>query len=179
MDVAVTTKLDEAEIDRTFRACVPTVCIVLDDEGRVQPVVDEIVVAAGDRTVRVALKTISELFVGSRTPPSFRNGPTEEYVLFFAVIELTIIEYCRRVGRAEYDTEIERLYNHLRRRPDGSDANPLFSYMQAAVRLYMSAFDVGQAELEAVCRRLCQSARRFGAGPTSTTYCETVGSSLG
>jgi hypothetical protein len=51
--------------------------------------------------------------------------------------------------------------------------------MQAAARLYMSIFDVSQAELDAVCRRLSQSAGRFGQGPTSTSYCEVVGSSLG
>ena len=172
------TKLDEAKIDRTFRTRVPIVRIVFDDEGRIEPVGNEVVIAAGDDTARVALKKVSELFVGSKAPPSFRLGPTDDYILFFAMIELTVVEYCRSAGRDEYDAEMERLYNHLRRRPDGHDANPLFSYLQAAVRLYMSCFDVSPSELEAVCRRLCQSARRFGTAPTSTSYCEIVGSSL-
>lgn len=89
--------------------------------------------------------------------------------MFFAMLERAVIGYCRSSGRAGYDAEIERLYTHLRRRPDGRDANVLFSYMQAATRLYMSMFDVSQAELDAVARRLSQSAGRFADGPTSKT----------
>jgi hypothetical protein len=51
--------------------------------------------------------------------------------------------------------------------------------MQAAARLYMSAFDVSPAEFDAVCRRLSRSAGHFGLGPTSTNYCEMVGATLG
>ena len=178
MDLTVVTKFDDAGIDKTFKTSVPTIGIEVDDHGRVQPVGNEIVVIAGPNTAHVALKRISELFTGTKTPPSFRKGPTDEYVLFFAVIELTVMSFCRSAGRREYDAEIERLYTHLRRRPDGHDSNPLFSYMQAAVRLYMSAFDVSQAELDAVCRRLSQSAGHFGLGPTSTNYCEVVGASV-
>jgi hypothetical protein len=178
MDLTVVTKLDDAGIDRAFETIVPTIGIEVDDEGRVQPVSEVVAVIAGPKTTHVALKKISELFTGTKSPPSFRSGPTAEYVLFFAVIELTVIDFCRSAGRAEYDAEMERLYTHLRRRPDGHDANPLFSYMQAAARLYMSSFDVSQAELDAVCRRLSQSAGHFAAGPTSTNYCATVGSTL-
>jgi hypothetical protein len=178
MDLAVITKLEEAGIDKTFRTCVPTIDIELDERGVVQLAGSEVTVVAADDSVRVALRKISELYAGTRTPPSFRQGPTDEYVQFFATIERSVIEYCRRAGRAEYDGELERLYTHLRRRPDGNDPNPLFSYMQAATRLYMSVVDVSQAELDAVCRRLSQSAGRFGQGPTSTNYCEVVASSL-
>lgn len=178
MDLTVVTKFDDAGIDKTFKTSVPTVGIEVDDQGRVQPVGQNVVVIAGPKTAHVTLKRISELFTGTKTPPSFRDGPTDEYVLFFAMIELTVIDYCRCAGRAEYDAEIERLYTHLRRRPDGQDASPLFSYMQAAARLYMSAFNVSQAEFDAVCRRLSKSAGHFGMGPTSTNYCEIVGSSL-
>ena len=153
--------------------------VEVDEQGRVQPVGNDVVVIAGPKTARVTLKKISELFAGAKTPPSFRSGPTDDYLLFFALIEQAVIEFCRCTGRPEYDAEIERLYTHLRRRPDGRDGNPLFSYMQAATRLYMSAFDVSQAEFDAVARRLSQSAGRFGNGPTSTTYCEVVGVGFG
>jgi hypothetical protein len=178
MDISVVTQFDDAGIDKTFKAHVPSVAIDVDDNGRVRTVGSEVVVIAGPKTARVTLKKISELFAGTRTPPSFRSGPTEEYTVLFALIEHTVIAFCRATGRLEYDAEMERLYTHLRRRPDGRDANPLFSYMQAAVRLYMSAFDVSAAELDAVCRRLSQSAGRFGDGPTSSSYCETVGSAF-
>lgn len=178
MDLTVVTKFESAGIDKTFTSSVPNVGIEVDVQGRVRPVGNDVLVIAGPKTVHVTLKRISELFAGTKTPPSFRDGPTEQYMLFFALIELTVIDFCRCAGRAEYDAEIERLYNHLRRRPDGQDANPLFSYMQAAARLYMSTFTVSQAEFEAVCRRLSKSARTFGVGPTSTNYCEVLGESL-
>jgi hypothetical protein len=178
MDLTVVTKFDDAGIDKTFRTSLPAIGIKVDEAGRVQPVGDEVLVTAGPKTAHIALKKISQLFAGTKTPPTFRDGPTGEYVLFFALIESTVIDFCRWAGRPEYDAEVERLYAHLRRRPDGHDANPLFSYMQAAARLYMSAFNVSQAELDAVCRRLSKSASHFALGPTSTNYCEVVGSTF-
>lgn len=175
MDLTVVTKFDNAGIDTTFTKHVPIVGIEVDDQGRVQPVGNDVIVISGPKTAHVTLKKISELFAGPKTPPSFRKGPTDEYIMFFALIELTVIDFCRSAGRPEYDAEVERLYTHLRRRPDGRDGNVLFSYMQAATRLYMSAFDVSQAEFDAVARRLSRSAGHFGLGPTSTNYCEIVG----
>lgn len=178
MDLAVTTKLEGAGIDKTFDKLIPAIAVDRDDEGRVRPVGDDVIVSVGSKQVSVTLKKLSELSKGTKIPPSFRGGPTDEYMLFFMLIESTVVDVCEATGRPEYDAEMERLYTHLRRRPDGRDANPLFSYMQAAVRFYMSAFDVSKAELEAVCRRLSQSAGRFGMGPTSTNYCQTLAESL-
>jgi hypothetical protein len=50
------------------------------------------------------------------------------------------------------------------------DANPLFSYLRAASRLYLSLRDVSRAEFEAVANRLRVSARTFSAGIDSTNY---------
>jgi len=63
-----------------------------------------------------------------------------------------------------------RIYNLLRRRPDGTDDNPLFSYLQGAARLYMSLFDVSQAEFEAVFNRLTRSAKGYMEDAASTNY---------
>src|SRR6185437_3348158 len=152
--------------------------ILLDEAEQIQPVMNDVMVVAGPKSLRVTLKPTAQLFTGTKTPPSFKSGPTEAYVPFFATIELTVIDYCRRAGKPEYDEELERLYTHLRRRPDGTDANALFSYIRAAARLYMSAFDVSQAEFEAVCRRLSKSADHFRLGSTSTNYCQVVGSTF-
>jgi hypothetical protein len=86
----------------------------------------------------VTLKPISELFTGTVTPPDFSRGPTPEYVLFFSVVEATALDYCTLAGKSERDAEFERIYKQLRKRPDGTDTNPLFSYIQSAFRLYMS-----------------------------------------
>jgi len=178
MDPTVMTKFESVGIDKSFKSSVPSVGIEVDAQGRIRPVGDDVLVIAGPNKVHATLKKISELFAGTKKPPSFRDGPTDEYTLFFALTEMTVIDFCRSAGRAEYDAEIERLYTHLRRRPDGQDANPLFSYMQAATRLYMSAYDVSQAEFDAICRRLSKSAGHFGMGPTSTNYCHVLGETL-
>ena len=90
------------------------------------------------------------------------------------LIELTVIDYCVTTRRVVTDQEFERLYVHLRRRPDRTDAEPLFSYLQAAVRLYLSLRDISQAEFEAVVRRLAHSAQRYSAGYASRNYVEVA-----
>jgi len=86
------------------------------------------------------------------------------------MLERVAVDYCARAGRVEKDMELERLYRQLQRRPDGRDANPLFGYLQAAARLYMSIRDVSSAELEAVAGRLARSAGHYTDGPSSTNY---------
>lgn len=178
MDPAVVAKLAEAGIDRSFDELIPELEVVVDDAGRVRPIGDEVTVVVGEKRATVTLKKISSLLEGTKAPPSFKGGPPDAYMPFFVFLESTVIDVCKAVGRPAYDAEMERLYTHLRRRPDGSDGNPLFSYLQAAVRLHASVFAVSKAELEAVCRRLAQSAGHFGMGPTSTNYCRTVAESL-
>jgi len=125
---------------------------------------------AGESTALVRLLKVSDLWTGEAVPPDFERGPTPEYVLFFALIERTAADYCACMGKRTRDREFERLYERLRGRPDGTDPNPLFSYLRAAARLYMSLRDVSRAEFEAVARRLKRSARTFSDGDTSTNY---------
>jgi len=135
------------------------------------PLGEEVFVLSGEIIVpKVKIKKISELFSGNRQPPDFRNDPPEEYILFFALIEGMAMDFCTSTTRIERDVEFERLYNFLRRRPDGRDSNPLFSYLQGIVRLYMSLRDISRAEFEAVASRLARSAKTFSEGLTSRNY---------
>jgi hypothetical protein len=175
MDQEAVAKLRQAGIDTSMEDPFPAIPVRLDeDTGKPASLDVEVPVQSGKQMAIVPLKAIPELFAGTARPPSFARGPTEEYVLFFALIERTAVDYCAVTGRAEYDEEFERLYRQLRRRPDGRDSNPLFSYLQAATRLYMSLRDVSRDEFDAVAQRLSQSARHFASGPTSTTYYDTV-----
>jgi hypothetical protein len=178
VDQEALNRLGELGIDSPLGEQDLFVEIVRDETGGIVPAGREVMVAADEIEARVALRSITELFSGRKMPPSFRHGPTGEYVGFFAFIESTVLDYCEANGRIEYDEEILRLYALLRRRPDGTDDSPLFSYMQAAVRLYMSIHEVSRDEFDAVCRRLTQSARTFRMGPTSKNYCIEVGRSL-
>ena len=109
----------------------------------------------------------------------YRAKATEKYLLFFMLIERTAFDFCATTKRAERDEELRRLYQQLRRRPAALDDNPLFSYLQAAARLYMSLRDVSRAEFEAVAQRLSRSARRYADGPGSRNYIRLLSQHLG
>lgn len=172
MDPNAITALERAGIDPTHPELlrVPT---VLGEEGRVVtldhdlpvPVMDEL-----DRVVWLPLLPISQLWTGSAVAPNFSRAPPPEYEPFFILIEATAAEYCDATGRPERDREFHRLYRALRRRPDGLDPNPLFSYLRAAARLYLSLRDVSRAEFEAVADRLRVSAQTFASRLDSTNY---------
>ena len=126
-----------------------------------------------ERSVAVALAPIASLWSGSRLPPDLTGKPQKDYIPFFHSIEQAAADYCWQSGRQVIDREFERLYELLRRRPDGRDAEPVFAVLQAGARLYMSLCDTSQAEYEAVVRRLARSARTFAiGGPVSRNYWE-------
>ncbi len=172
MDQKVIAALEAAGIDPAHPEFlrVPT---ALGEGGRVVPLDHDLPVPVMDddgRVVWLPLAPISQLWTGSAQAPNFSRAPLSEYEPFFILIEATAAELCDATGRPERDREFERLYRHLRRRPDGADANPLFSYLRAAARLYLSLRDVSRAEFEAVADRLRVSARTFATRVDSTNY---------
>ncbi|WP_257460111.1 hypothetical protein [Archangium lipolyticum] len=138
-------------------------------EGEEAPVADY-----SGRIVTVRLKPISRLWTGTAVPPDMTREPPRQYAPFFLLLETTAAIYCAAMGRPELDSEFARLYRQLYRRPDGHDAHPLFSYLRAAARLYMSLRAVSQAEFEAMVRRLRQSARHFSTHEGSINYAQVV-----
>ena len=170
MDPAVIETLRLAGIETDFARVVPIVGIAIDADGEILPVGDEVAVLCGKKTALVRLRAAGELFTGDAVPPDFSVEPPPAYVHFFALIEMTAADICSQGGRVPTDKEFEEMYEGLRRRPDGTDAEPIVSYMRAAARLYMSLRDVSRAEYEGVVRRLARSARRFAMGYTSRNY---------
>ena len=162
--------LRHAGIDPDPGVSFPTIGLKVDAQGRLLPLGDEILVLAGGIALLVPLPSISNLWTGERTPPPFPRGPTPEYLPFFVLIERTAADFCATGGRIVTDKEFERLYDLLRRRPDGADPEPIFEHLQATVRLFMSLRDVSRAEFEGVARRLAQSARTFSDGYSSRNY---------
>ncbi len=129
-----------------------------------------VVVESATGKLLVELKPLTALFVGTRQPPPMRGEPPAEYLAFFHTIEFTAAKACEARGRPEADGEFARLYRHLRRRPDGTDPNPVFGCLQSAARMYLSLRDVSCAEYEAVIDRLHRSARTFHTHVGSTNY---------
>ncbi|MCP3169777.1 hypothetical protein [Myxococcus qinghaiensis] len=173
MDANAVAELEKAGVrvdapDRLF------VAVEWEDQKHVVPVGARALVRAGEVTTHVTLQPISKLWTGDKKPPSFAKTPPPEYHPFFILIEATAAGYCRAVRNTETDQEFERLYRHLARRPDGTDRNPLFSYLQGAARLYMSLRDVSQAEFEAVAHRLHQSAKHHHTHVGSINYFQDV-----
>ena len=137
----------------------------------VEPLGDEVPLLIKEEVVLLQLKPISALFTGDRKPPSFTNGPPNgEYVLLFATIEATAAGCASVMKSPPTDKEFERLYRRLKKHPDGMDKNPVFSYMQAGARLFMSFRDTSKAEFEAAVARMARSADTFSIGLTSRNY---------
>lgn len=180
MDSFAIRQLQDLGVDTNLRDDIPAIPIGVDNKKHPVVLADLVPVAGpGDKVVSIRLKNISALFTGDKVPPSFADGPTDEYVEFFMLIEQTAANYCVTTKRIERDTEFESLYNHLRRRPEGRHSNPLFSYLQAAVRLYMSLHDTSQAEFEAVVDRLRRSAKKFAMGATTANYYHVIRNQFG
>ncbi|HYO73177.1 MAG TPA: hypothetical protein VEU33_44645, partial [Archangium sp.] len=146
------------------------VAIQRDENKRVVTVRGEVPVMGNEGLMLVPLKPISQLWTGTVVPPDLSRTPPPQYQPFLLLLESTAANYCAAQGRPETDDEFERLFRQLRRRPDGGDVHPLFSYLQGAVRLYMSLRDVSQAEFEAVVNRLSQSAKWHSTHTGSTNY---------
>jgi hypothetical protein len=144
--------------------------LALTKDGRVAPLGEEVPVADNSWTMaHVKLKPISQLWTATGTAP-FPVTTAPRHEAFLVLLESTASVYCMTMGRPETDAEFERLYRQLRRHPDGRDAHPLFEYLQAAARLYLSLQDVSRAEYEALTDRLSKLARIAHTHVGSTNY---------
>ncbi|HZH77383.1 MAG TPA: hypothetical protein VEY88_15245 [Archangium sp.] len=150
------------------------VAIQRDEQKQVMRLRGEVPVMGNEGLMLVSLKPVTKLWTGSAVPPDLSRTPPPRYQPFLLLLESTAANYCAAVAKPETDDEFERLFRQLRRRPDGEDAHPLFSYLQGAVRLYLSLRDVSQAEFEAVVNRLSQSAKWHSTHVGSTNYYREV-----
>jgi len=172
MDQSVIAALQKAGMDSEQPELlrVPT---VLGAQRRVLPLEGDLPVPMRDQEDRVVwlpLRSIAELWTGSTIPPDFAVAPPSAYEPFFLLLEATAAEYCDATHQPEQDREFERLYLRLCQRPDSTDPNPLFSYLRAAARLYLSLRDVSRPEFEAVTERLRRTAKTFVSRLDSTNY---------
>ncbi len=155
-------KVDQPEMLR--------VAIQRDENKKVMKLGTEVPVMGNEGLMLVSLQPLTKLWTGSAVPPDLSRTPPPQYQPFFLLLESTAANYCAAIGKAETDDEFERLYRQLRRRPDGDDPHPLFSYLRGTARLYMSLRDVSQSEFEAVVNRLSQSAKWHSTHVGSTNY---------
>ena len=159
---------------------VPLVAIRIDEEGQPIGIGEEVPVQDGANLAVVRLEPLSRLFTGNRRPPAeVRPEPSSPYILFYGLLERTAYGFCRASRRRVSDRDFERLYRQLRRRPDGRDPDVIFSYLQAACRLYLTLADLSQAEFEAVVQSLSISARRVAIHDSSHNYLDILDQQFG
>jgi hypothetical protein len=170
MKLALIETLKQASFDTSFEGVFTRLAIRLGTDGKPMPAGRDVFLKSGEKTLIVNLDPVSRLWVGNRQPLDVQIDPSSPYIRFFATMEMAAFDYCNCTNSQPTDEEFERLYRQLRRRPDGTDNNPLFSYLQAAAALYLSLTDTSKAEYEAVLQTLSRSARTFGMGPVSRNY---------
>jgi hypothetical protein len=150
------------------------------------PIGDEVPVRLGDRTVHLKLPGVAASLKGDKKAPSFSpppggtwgtgsaREPVTDYTPVFSMIERTALEHCRQRVIVVSDREFDELYRHLRRRPDGTHAHPIFSYLRGAVRVALALRDTSRDELEAVLSRLAGSAKHRAVSDSSANYLQML-----
>ncbi len=172
MDAGVIAMLEQVGVP-TDGSALPQIAIRLHPDGRVLPILEDVPVITSrePHLAMLGMKRIRELFAGNRRPPPAINpNPDSPYVFLMAQVETTALRYCDISGDEVTDRQFERLYQQLRRRPDGREKHLLHGYLRAAVRLHLSMVDLSQAEFKAVMKRLSRSARTFTLHATSRNY---------
>lgn len=138
------------------------------------PVGPEVPVAVHGRPVLMRLRPLTGLCVRGRPAPSFRAGPTREHARLFAALEGSVAA-CTDALPGLLDHDAARAYRRLRRQPDHLVlGDPLFAYVQASARLYVSLVDTSWPELDAALAHLAREASGPGAHEGSRRYLDRV-----
>jgi hypothetical protein len=117
--------------------------------------------------------SLRDLFRGDRIPPSFADGPDNDYAPLFLLVEVHAIEFCAQAGN-KTDAEFEEAYNNLRRRPDGKPLSQLQDYLWQAAALLAGRHPISAAEFDAIFGRLARSARTLRDGYSSRNYIDVL-----
>ena len=126
------------------------------------------------------VEALRPLFRGDRQPPpdvAMERYP-EEYVLFFAGIEHSVLLFCT-LTRHPTDAECLELYAQMRRRPDGRSLGPLHDVIWQSAAVALGLRPWSEAEYTAVLGQLARAARHFKTGPSSRNYMEYLQQTLG
>lgn len=153
---------------------VPVIALQIQDDHGVLPLTDIIPIGTSDNhVIEVKVRALGELLTGNIQGFSSDRPPVDYADLLFMLM-WTAVRYCYHAQVEIRDVEFSEIFNHLRRRPDGTHSNPIFSYLRAAVRVYASLVDLSKCQFESVMNYLRIAARRHADGHTSTAYLATM-----
>jgi hypothetical protein len=131
---------------------------------------DKIAITDGEKVAVWQVESLRDLFRGNRRPPEMPAGtPPRTYLHLFSFIERSIPPFCQEFGD-KTDQEFERVFNDLRRRPDGAPRDELHAYLWQVAALLAGCFELSALEYEAIFDRLRRSARTFSMAPVSRNY---------
>lgn len=131
---------------------------------------EEIPITDGEKDTIWNVSSLRDLFRGDRRPPPMGSGPPPaEYMPMFHLIEQHILNFCNEFGDKS-DQEFEKIFNDLRRRPDGAPRDELHAFIWQVAAVLAGRRPLSEHESEAIFDRLRRSARTFSIGPVSRNY---------
>lgn len=163
--------LEEAAATKNLKPAKLALALEVDHRDKIS-IADRHTVPIGDRGTRVAFWTVlslRELFRGDARPPANIDRYPAEYVPYFSFIENLAMEFFDIEG-PKTDQELEKIYNALRRRPDGRSLGPLHDAFWQGAALLLGKYPLSEAQFTAIFGQLEKSARRWAQAPVSRDY---------
>jgi len=124
------------------------------------------------------IDSLRGMFRGSKEPPSMERYPEEYAPLFFIVERNLLSAVASSYSRDITDDEIERIYDIIRRRPDGRSVGVMHDVVYQAAAFILGIRSLSQLEFEAIFRQLARSARGWKEEPGSRNYIEFLRNSF-
>jgi len=115
------------------------------------------------------IDSLREMFRGEKHPPKNMDHYPEEYCGMFFSIEKNILWASGMINDTT-DDEFVRLFNLIKRRPDGRSEGFMHDVIYQSAALMLGLQPLSQAEFEAIFMQLARSAKNWRQGYASRNY---------
>ncbi len=122
--------------------------------------------------------SLRNLFRGDAQPPADLDRYPKNYVPYFVFIESRVFNFFEIDG-AKTDQEMEKVFNALRRRPDGRSLNLLHDAVWQIAALLLGKYPLSEAQFIGIVGQLEKSARRWSQAPVSRNYANLLKKAFG
>ncbi|MGC8990240.1 MAG: hypothetical protein ACP5MD_08985 [Verrucomicrobiia bacterium] len=128
----------------------------------------EVFLADDDKIWEWHVDSLSGLFRGDRQPVQ----PIADCGLYddaFLILEWHVVSLSYAIGD-RFDHEMQEIYSHLRRRPEGRSTGFTHDFMWQVAAFVLGTRPLSKAEFEAIMAWLERLCRSFASGPSSKNY---------
>jgi hypothetical protein len=116
------------------------------------------------------VSSLQDLFRGTNKPPQEEKKIYDlPYCIYLFTIEKNVLLINQFIHDVT-DEEFVRVYNLMRRRPDGRSEGPIHDVIWQSAALVLGMYEISQVEYEAIFSRLAASARGWETELTSRNY---------